>query len=289
MEPSRLRGEKQRFSLQSDFVSIEQAILVALIQGLTEFLPVSSSAHLILLPQWFGWPDQGLSFDIITHFGSLIAVLVFFRREVVEIVVQGVPSFLLRGEWRPGEKGFLTAALGVGTLPVAVLGFLAQDWVATAGRSVVIIASTSILFGIFLGWADLRGRRDRALAALLWRDVLIIGAFQALAIVPGTSRSGITITAALLLGLSRPAAARFSFLLSIPIGLLVSAKDLLDIYHGGMEAGIGFLILGFLVSAVSAYAVIAGLLSWLERQSLGLFVGYRVLLGVGLLIWLYVG
>ncbi len=271
-------------------MSIEQAILVALIQGLTEFLPISSSAHLILLPRFLGWPDQGLSFDLITHVGSLVAVLLYFRRDLVAVAREGIPRALSRRGWQerwaPGTPGFLAAALAVGTLPVGVAGLVAQDWLAGAGRSVVLIAITSILFGILLGAADWWGGRSRSFEALLWRDVLIIGAFQALALVPGTSRSGITITAALLLGLSRPAAARFSFLLAVPIGLLVAAKDLWDLSQGGVAVGSpGLYLLGFLVAAASAYAVIAFLLRWLERQSLQLFVAYRVLLGAGLLLW----
>jgi undecaprenyl-diphosphatase len=269
-------------------VTTLQAFLVALIQGLTEFLPVSSSAHLILLPQLLGWPDQGLTFDITTHLGSLMAVLIYFRRDLRQILVEGVPAALRPSGWRPGSVGFLATALALGTLPVAVAGFLAQDWVGSAGRSVLIIATTSIVFGLLLGWADATGARKRAFDDLDWRDVLIIGAFQALAIIPGTSRSGITMTAALLLGLKRPAAARFSFLLSIPIGLLVGVKDVWDLAHQGFRVADGALLaLGFLVSAVSAYAVIKGLLTWLERQSLKPFVIYRVLLGAGLLIWVW--
>lgn len=262
-----------------------QVVLVALVQGLTEFLPISSSAHLILLPRLVGWYDQGLSFDIATHAGSLVAVLAYFRREVVELF-RAVPDLADAKEREPGRPAHLLLCLAVGTVPVALGGYLLQDWVAGGAREPILIAATSIGFGLLLGWADWRGRRVRDLAGLTMTAAGVIGLFQTLALIPGTSRSGITITAALLLSYTRPAAARFSFLLSIPVGLLVTGKDAFDLLAApaGTVDWLAVLI-GFAVAALSAYAVIVWFLAWLERRSLQVFVVYRVALGILLLFW----
>ena len=262
-----------------------QAILVALVQGLTEFLPISSSAHLILLPRMLEWPDQGLAFDVATHAGSLVAVLAYFRREIASLL-RAVPDLRRATERRPGRPAHLLLCLVAGTVPVAVAGLLVQDWVAEQGRDPRVIAAASIAFGLLLGWADWKGRRVRELADLTLGAALVVGLFQAVALVPGTSRAGITITAALLLAYSRPAAARLSFLLAIPVGLLVSGKDALDLVSGAAGSVDWIAIaVGFAVAAVSAYAVIVWLLAWLERRSLQVFVAYRVGLGVVLLLW----
>lgn len=266
-------------------VTVGQAVLVALVQGLTEFLPISSSAHLILLPRLVGWVDQGLAFDLATHAGSLAAVLLYFRREIGELA-RGVPELAAPEEWSPGRGAHLLVALAVGTVPVALAGLLLQEFVAGRGRDPILIAGTSIAFGLLLGWADWTGRRLRGVETLTLRAAAVIGLFQALALIPGTSRSGITITAALFLAFRRPAAARFSFLLAIPVGLLVTGKDLVDLASGAVgPVDWGLLALGFLVAALSAYAVIAWFLSWLERRSLQVFVVYRVLLGLAILWW----
>lgn len=258
-----------------------QALLLGVVQGVTEFLPVSSSAHLILAPRALGWEDQGLAFDIAAHLGTLLAVLAYFRRDLAALLRDG-----LRGGPRDVEgSGRLAWGLLLGTVPVAVAGLLLQDFVATSARDPLLVAATSIGYGLLLAAADRLASLRRGLADLGYREAAVIGAAQALALVPGTSRSGITITAALLLGFDRAAAARFSFLLSVPAGFLVLGKDLLDFAQGAIAPDqLPPMLLGFAASAASGYLVIAGLLAWLRRGSLLAFAIYRIFLGILILV-----
>jgi len=262
-----------------------QALILALIQGLTEFLPISSSAHAILTPILFGWPDQGLTFDIVTNAGTLTAVLVYFRRDLAELLTR--PD-----AWLPsgGSKPTMGLALVVGTLPVVISGGLFYSWISTSARNALLIAILSIAFGVLLGWADRRSTGTRTLDGLTLRDALWVGLAEALALLPGTSRSGVTMTAGLLLGFSRREAARFSFLLSIPVSLAALAHDLKDLFDGAARtAGWLPLAIGYGVSALSAYLVIDWLLAWLQNQSMSIFVAYRVALGVAILVLLAFG
>jgi undecaprenyl-diphosphatase len=262
-----------------------QAIVLAIIQGISEFLPISSSGHLILVPRLLGWPDQGLVFDIATHVGSLLAVLVYFRKELLALL-RAVPRLFTREALQPGTDAFLLLGLGLGTIPAAVAGLLLSDFIAGEARNPRLVAANLIAFGVLLGIADRVGRKRVELAGVGWRHVAVVGCLQALALIPGTSRSGITITGGLLTGLSRPAAASFAFLLYVPVMLLVTAKEVVDLAQGAGE-GLGAvpLLLGFGVSALTSFAVIAFLLRWLQRRTLLVFVVYRVLLGVALLVW----
>ncbi|HEX2252640.1 MAG TPA: undecaprenyl-diphosphate phosphatase [Thermoanaerobaculia bacterium] len=273
-------------------MSLLQALILALVQGVTEFLPISSSAHLILLPFFMEWPDQGLVFDVATNTGTLLAVMLYFRHDLGRLatgVLSRRPGVEVEGmaPWR------FVLALVLGTIPVAVGGLLFDDWIGTHGRSPTLIAWTSIGFGLLLGAADWLGRRRRGVADLRLVDAVVVGLFQALALVPGTSRSGITMTAALLLGFNRPAAARFSFLLSIPVGILVAGWDVLQVVQGKADVGgILPLVVGLVGAAVSAYLVIGWLIAWLERQTMAIFVVYRVVLGAVILLlvaWQVVG
>lgn len=258
-----------------------QAVFLALLQGVTEFLPISSSAHLILAPYLFGWQDQGLVFDVATNTGTLLAVVLFFRRDLAELT-RGLLGGASTVEGMP--PGRFLAAWIVGTIPVAVAGLWLYDFIAGEARDPALIAATSIGFGLLLWVGDRWGRRRRELASLTVWDALWIGLAQAVALIPGTSRSGITITLALMLGFTRPAAARFSFLLAIPVGVLAAAKDVLDVWGGAVSVGgIVPLLVGFVVSALSAYLVIGWLLRWLEQQTLTVFVVYRVVLGLAIL------
>jgi undecaprenyl-diphosphatase len=260
-------------------MSVLQAIVLGLIQAATEFLPVSSSGHLILVPRLLGWPDQGLAFDEAVHVGTLAATVLYFRREVAAMT-----SGFLASLSRPREipaAGRLAWLLALGTVPAAVAALLLEDWVATVARNPTLIAGTLIGYGLLLGIADRIGRFERGIETVGWRDALLIGCAQALALVPGTSRSGITITAALLLGLDRTSAARFAFLLSIPVGLLVAAHDLVRVAGGGVAPrDLPAVGTALLVSAAAAYLVIAGLLAWVRRQTLMIFVAYRLALGL---------
>jgi undecaprenyl-diphosphatase len=267
-------------------VTVLQAIVLALVQGVTEFLPISSQAHLILVPRLLGWPDHSLAFDIATNTGTLAAVMLYFRSEIVELTRGWLGS--VAAPRRPlTPAGRLAWQLVLGTLPVVVAGLLFYDFIERE-RSPLLIASTSIVFGLLLWWADRSGRLRRQVEELGWSDALIIGVAQAVAILPGTSRSGATMTAALILGLTRPAAARFSFLLAIPVGILAGAHDLLDVARGRVAGGeLLPMLIGLVVAAVSAYLVIQWLFAWLRRQGMLPFVVYRVLLGLAILAILY--
>lgn len=259
-----------------------EAIVLGLIQGASEFLPISSSGHLILLPKLLGWQDHTLAFDEALNTGTLLAVVAYFRHDLVRLVVAGWRALL-----RPREAdadGRLAWMLVAATVPAAVAGLVAHDWIAGEARNPVLVASNLIVFGILLYLADRFGSKSREIAGLAWRDALLIGAAQALALVPGTSRSGITMTMALVLGFARPEAARFSFLLSVPIGVLVAAHDTLALAGGGVEAaGVPALVVAVLASAISGFAVIGWLLAWLRRQSMAVFTVYRVALGLVIL------
>ena len=261
-----------------------QAILLALVQGVTEFLPISSSAHLILFPYLFGWEDQGLAFDVAVNTGTLAAVMVYFRRDLAGLAAGAFAGGGAEAEGLPPRR--LAWALVLGTVPVAVAGLALSGWLETAARDPLLIAAASIGFGLLLWAADRRGRRVRELAGLGLGDAAVIGLGQALALIPGTSRSGITITVALLLGFRRPAAARFGFLLAVPVGLLAAGWDGVKLLSGAVpSAELLPMALGFGVAAVSAYLVIGWLLAWVERRDLSLFVAYRVLLGLLILGW----
>ena len=253
------------------------AIALALIQGLTEFLPISSSAHLALFPRLTGAADQGLAFDVAVHVGTLSAVCWYFRGELAR---------LLRPRPDDPEAPALRRLAGcvvVATIPVAAAGWLLHDAVETLLRSVTVIAWASIGFGLLLWVADRYGPRRRDETTVGWRDALLVGLAQALALIPGTSRSGITMTAGLALGLDARAAARFSFLLSIPVIALAGGYETLKLVSGAAPVAWGSMLLGVTVSALSAYACIRAFLALLERIGFLPFVIYRVLLGVALL------
>ncbi len=262
-----------------------QAVVLAVVQGLTEFLPISSSAHLILVPRFLGWPDQGQVFDLSTHLGSLLAVLVYFREDLLRLF-GAVPKLFSREALVPGTDAALLLNLGIGTIPAAVAGLLIADFVAGRARDPYLIAWMTLIFGVLLGLADWLGRGTRGEKQVSWPQALLIGVFQAIAMIPGTSRSGATITAGRATGLSRPGAARFSFLLSVPVGFLVFAKETLDLVQGeGARVGALPLALGFVVSALTSFAVIAWLLRFLQRHSMLVFVGYRLVLAALLFAW----
>ncbi len=263
-----------------------QAIVLALVQAVTEFLPISSSGHLILLPRLLGWSDQGLEFDIATNTGTLLAVLAYFRSDVAALL-RGFVASLRRGSEAPADpQSRLAWALIWGTVPAGIVGLLAKDWISSYGRDPHLIATTAIVYGLLLGLADRLGRRQLDLGAIGIREGIWIGCAQALALVPGTSRSGVTMTAALALGLTREAAARIAFLLSIPIGVLVGAKQAFDFARGEIVGlAPGTLLLGIGVSALAGYFVIAALLAWVRSRPLTPFVVYRLALGIFLYAW----
>jgi undecaprenyl-diphosphatase len=261
---------------------LSQVVLLAVLQGITEFLPVSSSAHLALVPWLTGWNDQGLTFDIALHFGTLAAVLIYFFRDWLQIIAQGLGVRGVGHDEGLRANPRLLWMLAAATVPVAVAGVLWKDAVETTLRSPYVIASMLISVGLLMGWADSLGQGFRRIGDVTWRSALMIGAAQALAIVPGTSRSGITITTGLFLRMERAEAARFSFLLSTPaIGgaAVLAFRDLMK--AGGVPAGeMTAFVLGILVSAVTGCVVISLFLKFLRRFSLRFFVAYRIIFGI---------
>ena len=262
-------------------MTLLQIIVLAVVQGLTEFLPVSSSAHLILVPVLSQWQDQGLAFDVAVHVGTLSAVMWYFRIEIVKMINDWFASVSQRQ--LVGESRLAWAVLW-GTVPVGLAGLLFHDLVDTVLRSPLVIAWATIGFGLLLWFADVTGKRQRDEHSIGWKEVLIIGCAQALALIPGTSRSGITMTAALMLGLTRTAAARFSFLLSIPAILIAGGYKGLKLIQQSVPVDWLALVLGVVLSGVMAYICIHYFLKLLDRIGMLPFVIYRLVLGVVLLV-----
>ena len=256
-----------------------QAVILALIQGLSEFLPISSSAHLILPSQLLGWPDQGLAFDVAVHLGSLAAVVLYFRHDLKSLISGGLRS--LRGDVT--ESGRLAWMIVIATIPALLAGFVFEGFIEQHLRSAQVIAYSTIVGGVLLGIADRWNSERLELAQMTVLFALLIGVAQALALIPGTSRSGITITMALLIGFKRVSAARFSFLLSVPI---ILASGLWQALSLAQEVSVPWTLIGLatLVSGLSAYACIHFFLVFIERIGMMPFVVYRLLLGVGLFL-----
>lgn len=263
-------------------MTLIQIIVLALIQGLTEFLPVSSSAHLILGSKAFAWPDQGLVFDVATHLGTLIAVLVYFRRELREMVGACLQS--PRNDHDRRHRA-MAVYITLASIPALMIGALAHDWVESYLRDVRVIAWTTIGFGLLLWLADARGSRAKSLGDMGYRAAIVIGLAQACALIPGASRSGVTITAGRFLGFTADSAARFSFLLAIPVIAAAGGYGALRVAAG--ESGIDWLqfVLATLFAAGAGWVCIAAFLALLKRVGLMPFVVYRLLLGLALL-WL---
>ncbi len=263
-------------------MDILHIIVLAVLQGVTEFLPISSSAHLILIPKLSAWPDQGLAFDVAVHVGSLTAVLWYFRHDLKPLSQAWVKSLHTR---QATQESRLVWAVALATIPVAICGLFMAKMIATDLRSITVIAVATIVFGLLLGYADVYSKNQRNEYSLSWKDAVFIGLAQALALIPGTSRSGITMTAALLLNLERKAAARFSFLLAIPVILLAGAHDVLKLLKQQVPVDWFSLGLGALLSAISAYFCIKIFIDVLDRIGMLPFVIYRLLLGMILLAW----
>ncbi len=257
--------------------------VLALIQGITEFLPISSSGHLVLVPAFTGWPDQGVVIDVAVHVGTLGAVVLYFWRDLGAMVL-GLGR-LTKGREDPGAR--LAGLLIVGTIPAVIAGFFLNRYYPGGIRGLEIIAWTTLGFGVLLYITDRFGMTVRRVEHLTYGDTLIIGLAQVLALVPGTSRSGITMTAARFLGFERKEAARFSMLLSIPVIIGAGALKGLELYRAGETqlTGDAFIAAGF--AFVAALAAIAAMMAWLRRASFTPFVVYRVVLGVFLLAAVY--
>lgn len=256
----------------SNAMTYTQALVLGVVQGVTEFLPVSSSGHLILVPHVFGWPDQGLAFDAAMHLGTLAALLAYFRAELTELLTGALARRL----------GVLLLAASV---PALAVGWLAGKWIEVNLRSPLVIAVATAFWALVMWWVDRRavgpprdGRGD-PLARVAWGPGLAVGCAQALALVPGTSRSGITITAGLLVRLDRATAARYSFMLGIPVTAAAGAYKMLHLAKHGLPPGdAGPLAAAVLAAFVSGWAAVWFLVNYLKRRSLVPFVVYRLAL-----------
>jgi undecaprenyl-diphosphatase len=254
-----------------------QAIVLGIVQGLTEFLPISSTAHLRIVPAFAGWEDPGAAFTAVTQLGTMAAVLLYFRTDLWRIGRAWLAS-LRRPELRTGLDARMGWYIVLGTIPIGVFGLVFADQIESGARDLYVIGTTLIVLGLALLAADQVARRDRSIEDITRRDGIVIGLAQACALVPGVSRSGATITAGLMLGFDRASAARYSFLLSVPAVVISGLFELRKIGDEG-GAGAAPTILATLAAFVVGYASIAFLLRWLTRHSLAVFVAYRVGLG----------
>jgi undecaprenyl-diphosphatase len=266
-------------------MDIIQAIVFGAVQGLTEFLPISSTAHLILLPWFMGWQDPGLVFDVALHLGTLIALLVYFRGEWFQLIRGGIN--LLRGETRDPNARLLLYIV-FATIPAGLAGALLEHQVETTLRSPYVISAALIVLALVLVYAERIGKRQIPLDKMTMNDAMTIGCAQAIALVPGVSRSGVTLTAALFRGMTRPAGARFSFFLSTPIIGGAVAKKMLDVASTGIPSAdmMGFVV-GIATAGIVGYLSIAGLLRYLAKHDTFIFIYYRIALGivVALMAW----
>lgn len=256
-------------------MDIIQAITLAVLQGLTEFLPISSSAHLILVPVISGWPDQGQAFDVSVHIGTLMAVVVFYRKDLGAIFSAWFASLAGKGLT---EDAKLAWYIGFGTIPVGLVGISLPDSVITALRSPMVIAAATIVFAFLLLFAEKRAKEQRSNITLL--DAVVVGLCQAIALIPGTSRSGITMTAGLLTGLRREQAARFSFLLSIPVIALAGLLKAFELSQSSEPVLWNMMAIGATISGVVAYFTIGWFLKLLDKLGMMPFVYYRLILGI---------
>lgn len=277
-------------------MDIVRAAVLGVIQGLTEFLPISSSAHLIIVPWLFGWEPFGLAFDIALHVGTLLAIIGYFWREFLQIGTALVNERreLLRGQMPIDPMARLGIFIAIATIPAAIVGVLGESAIDRAfhdgsisDRAIIVIAAVLILLGILLAIADRRSsasRRPEGPAAVTLRDAIIIGIAQSFALIPGASRSGSTITAGLFVGMSRPDAARFSFLLGVPLILGAGLKKGSDLAQEGVSSDeVTLILVGMTSAAAVGYLAIAGLLRFLRTRSTDIFAIYRVGLGLTLI------
>lgn len=258
-------------------MTILQAVILGFAQGFTEFLPVSSSGHLIFIPILFGWPDQGVVFDLVLHLGTLLAVIIYFRKKLWTILF----SCFVRETSRERRLGWLIL---FSTIPAGIFGLLLD----TNRQSPLVIGVNMIAWGLLLGaadWFSSKQENKKSIEQVTWKETAIMACAQALALIPGTSRSGVTMTAGLFGKLSKTAAAEFSFLMSVPIIALAGVSKAYELFQGEIETvPWSFLGLGFLVSFASGFLAIWGLMKIIQRWSFWPFVAYRVLVGIAILV-----
>ena len=265
-------------------MSALQAIVLGIVQGLTEFLPISSTGHLRIVPAFLGWEDPGAAFTAVIQLGTMAAVLLYFRHDLWRILTTWWGS-LRRPELRSELDARMGWYIGLGTIPIAIFGFLFRDQIESGARDLYVIGAALIVFGLLMGAADRfpEGEPQRDIGSIRRRDAIVVGFAQALALIPGVSRSGATISAGRLLRFDRTAAARYSFLLSIPAVVLSGLFELRKIGDGD-GAGAVPTIIATVAAFIVGYASIAFLLRWLTSHSLGIFVIYRIALGTLVLV-----
>lgn len=261
-------------------MSLIEAIVLGVLQGLTEFLPISSSAHQLIVPAMLGWEDPGAAFTAVTQLGTEAAVLIYFRNDIWSIA-----TVWLRSLYTPVLRSTAYARMGwyliVATIPIGILGLAFESQIENGARDLYLVGTVLIVFGLVLGYADRVGTHERELGQISTRDGILVGLAQSLALIPGVSRSGATMSAGLLLGLERAAAARFSFLLAVPAVVLSGLFQLANVLAGKEGEGepLGYILLATVIAFFVGYAAIAWLLRYLTTHSVGVFVGYRVALG----------
>lgn len=273
--------------MPSETISIPVAILLGLIQGLTEFIPISSTAHIRIIPAFFDMPDPGAAYSAVIQLGSLLALLFYFRKDLTDFTLATIRALShLREHRQFSHNALMPFYLMLSTIPVSVCGLLFKSYIKGPLRSLYVIAGSLIFFAFLLFLADRLSRRLRTIEQVGWWDALWIGVAQAFALIPGASRSGTTLTMGLALGLDRASAMRYSFLLSIPAIALSGFYELIKDRHELAGRGFDSLAVGTLVSIVSSYVVIAGVLKYLKSHSTFAFVVYRILMGMLILVLL---
>lgn len=270
-------------------MNLFHAAILGALQGFAEVLPISSSAHLILVPWLLGWPESGLTFDVALHLGTFLALSLYFWRDIIEMSVSFFDAIAARRLNTPARR--LPFLIIAATIPAALVGKLFEDQVEAIFRSSpLLIASFLVVFGLILGLTDYLGRKRLVLDEIKPASAMTIGLLQCLALIPGVSRSGITITAGLLLGFTRESAARFSFLMSLPIVAGAALLKALHLLKHGIPAGEGLpMLVGIIFSAVTGYISVAFLLRFVQKQSLSPFVWYRIIVGGGLIVFILAG
>ena len=267
---------------------IVHIIVLAAVQGITEFLPISSSGHLILVPNLLGWQDQGRAIDVAVHVGTLLAVMIYFWRDILAMIRAFFRAFRQLSQHRPLDKEFwLMVNLIVATIPAVIAGIVIDKYFSEALRSIEIVAFTTIFFAILLYLADRIFMTIRRVEHITVWGALMVGVFQAMALIPGTSRSGATMTACRMLGVERPEAARFSFLMAVPAILGAGTLEGYKLWQSGDYAMVNDAVLTGFFAMLFGIAAIAFMMAWLKRATFTPFVVYRLALGIGLLLYIY--
>jgi undecaprenyl-diphosphatase len=263
-------------------VTLFEAFVLGVVQGLTEFLPISSTAHLRIVPALLGWKDPGAAYSAVIQLGTVVAVLAYFWKDIIKLTKAFVRGLVDRQPFGT-EDSRLAWFVGLGTIPIALCGLLLKEYIKTSLRSLYVISASLIILAIVLFFVERFASHKRTIGQLTLKDGIIVGLWQALALIPGSSRSGTTITGALSLGLRREDAARYSFLLSIPATTLAGLLEMKDLFEATSRPSLGALVMGTVVSFIAGIVAISGLLRFLKNQSMFVFVVYRIVLGVLLL------